>query len=262
MTPRAPRLVFPLLLLVLLLPAAAGAQSLPARTKTARPPAAAQPAPAPAPAAPAPARAPARADEDAGDGAVVQGAAAPWFFEDAWRVAPLLGVEVGTGDTSYTATKVRVDVETTVSTVGPRSAAAFVLSVGALHASDEETIALPALPGFPSTGSIALKWAANVFDLVPTARLRFAPTPKVWFHADGGLGVAYTVATGELVLPAPLGKVSPVADGLAGVVRLGGGLTVAPDPNLRFGALVGLDLRFGDGMGSAFSLLVSASHRF
>ncbi|WP_242345398.1 hypothetical protein, partial [Anaeromyxobacter terrae] len=181
--------------------------------------------------------------------------AAAWFAEPEWRVATLLGGEFGLGDASYDALKLRIDAERTVRALSPRAALGFVVSAGVLHASDSQAVAVPMM------GTVSMEWGANLFEVVPSARVTYALAPKLWVNADAGLGVAYTAASGSVDVPG-LGRIEPVSGGLAGVLRLAGGLAFAPTPNVRVGAqLVGFDVRFGDGVGSAFSFLVSASHR-
>lgn len=230
-----------------------------AKRTTAKP--AAAPAAAPATAAPdraaaaAPAPALRAAPPAAPATAPVQQPPAAWFAQPEWRVATLLGMEFGVGDAEYDALKLRADAERTVRALSPRAALGYVVSASVLHASDSEAITVPMV------GTIRTEWRANLFELVPSARATFALAPKLWAHGDAGLGLAYTVASGSAEVPG-VGKVEPVSGGFAGVLRLAAGLAYAPSPNVRVGAqLVGFDVRFGDGVGSAFSLLLSASHR-
>ncbi len=248
---------------------AARAQTSPPRRVAATTPAAKKPAAKPLPApvtpassAPAPERAPAprpqpaaiaTADDTAAE--LRQAPPAAWFAEPEWRVATLLGGEFGLGDASYDALKLRVDAERTVRALSPRAALGWVVSAGVLHASDSQAVTVPMM------GTVSMEWGANLFELVPSARVTYALAPKLWVHGDAGLGVAYTAASGSVDVPG-VGHLEPVSGGLAGVLRLAGGLAFAPTPNVRVGAqLVGFDVRFGDGVGSAFSFLVSASHR-
>ncbi|WP_242341114.1 hypothetical protein [Anaeromyxobacter sp. SG66] len=211
---------------------------------------AAEPAPAPAPVAQGPAPV---AAETAGG--LSQEPPAGWFAEPEWRIATLLGAEFGIGDASYSALKLRVDAERTVRALSPRAALGWVISAGVLHASDSQDVPVPMM------GTVAMEWGANLFEVVPAARVTYALGPKLWIHGDAGLGVAYTAASGSVDVPG-IGHVEPVSGGVAGVARLAGGLAFTPTPNVRVGAqLVGFDVRFGDGVGSAFSFLVSASHR-
>ena len=246
---------------------AARAQTAPPRRapavkrSTAKPPAAVAAPSTPAPVGPAPERAPAAASAPAlsvappAAGVFQRPPPAAWFAQPEWRIATLLGAEFGLGDASYDALKLRVEAERTLRALSPRASLGYVISASVLHASDSESIAVPML------GTVQMEWSANLFELVPSARATLALGPKVWVHGDAGLGLAYTVASGKVDV-AGIGTVEPVSDGLAGVLRLAAGLAFAPTPNVRIGAqVVGFDVRFGDGVGSAFSFLVSASHR-
>jgi hypothetical protein len=245
---------------------AARAQTAPPRRapavkrSTAKPPAASPALSNPAPVSPAPERAPAAAPAPALSASppvaeLQRPPPAAWFAQPEWRIATLLGAEFGLGDASYDALKLRVEAERTLRALSPRASLGYVISASVLHASDSESIAVPML------GTVQMEWGANLFELVPSARATFALGPKVWVHGDAGLGLAYTVASGKVDV-AGIGTVEPVSDGLAGVLRLAAGLAFAPTPNVRVGAqVVGFDVRFGDGVGSAFSFLVSASHR-
>jgi hypothetical protein len=240
----------------------------PRRATTAAKKPAVKPSAAPAtPPSPSPERAPAAAqapalpaaaptgDPDSVAPQLRQAPPAAWFAEQEWRVATLLGAEFGIGDANYDALKLRVEAERTLRALSPRAALGWVVSAGVLHASDSESVTVPMI------GAVSMEWSANLFEVVPSARVTYALAPKLWFHGDAGVGVAYTAASGSVDIPG-IGRIEPVSGGLAGVLRLAGGLAFTPTPNVRVGAqLVGFDVRFGDGVGSAFSFLVSASHR-
>jgi hypothetical protein len=258
MITRVPRLV-PFALAVLLA-APAAAQSIAPRVV--RPKAAAADAPPlPALAAPRPAPAPAVSAADEDGPRLPSGPPASWFGDRDWRATSLLGFEFGNGDASYSALKVRLDAERTLETLTPRTTLGLVLSLGMVHASDSKSISVPGGFGLPTV--VSLKWSANAFELVPSARLTFAFAPKLWVYGDGGLGIAYTASTGATLAVPGLGTVKAgVSDGTGAVLRLAGGLVFAPTQDLRLGAeLIGLDIHFGSGLGSSFSILATASHR-
>jgi hypothetical protein len=188
-------------------------------------------------------------------GEVPAGPPAAWFNAGDWRTGAALGLELGTGDHGFSATRFQLDAETTLGRLAPRATYGVVVSLGLLHAGGDETVPLPPL------GQAQLTWAANLFELVPAGRVTFAMSPTVWLHADAGLGLAWTAGGGSVQV-AGLGKVTAVSEGLAAVVRVAGGLTFAPSPDVRIGAeLVGFNLRFGDGVGSTYTLMLAASHR-
>jgi hypothetical protein len=248
--------------LAVALPAAA-AQKMPApapsRAPAPRPPAAAPattPAARPSPAAASPAAA-----------AAIAPGAAPLAAERAvpseWRVGPGLGIELGMGDQDYTAVKVRIDAERPLQRLSPRTTVSFVGSFSASHPSGDETVPLVVDPLFGVLASTEVQWDANVFELVPALRLIHAATPKVSFFADGGVGAVYTAARGHVTTSVLPGQdLAVVEDGLGGVVRLAGGLVLAPSPNVRVSLeAIGLHVRFGDGPGTGFNLFASISHR-
>jgi hypothetical protein len=189
------------------------------------------------------------------EGAAPAGPPAAWFDAADWRAGAALGLELGTGDTSFTATRLQLDAETTLGRLSPKATYGVVVSLGLLHAGGDETV--PLLP----FGEAKFAWASNLFELVPSGRVSYALGPTVWLHADAGLGLAWTAGGGSVEV-AGLGKVGGVSEGLAAVVRLAGGLTYAPSPDVRIGAeLVGFNLRFGDGVGTTYTLMLAASHR-
>jgi hypothetical protein len=248
--------------LAVALPAAA-AQKMPApapsRAPAPRPPAA---APAPAPATtPAARPSPAAASPAAAE--AVAPLAADRGLPSGWRVGPGLGIELGMGDQDYTAVKVRIDAERPLQRLSPRTTLSFVGSFSASHPSGEETVPLVVDPLFGVLASTEVQWDANVFELVPALRLIHAATPKVSFFADGGVGAVYTAARGQVTTSVLPGQdLAVVEDGLGGVVRLAGGLVLAPSPNVRVSLeAIGLHVRFGDGPGTAFNLFASISHR-
>ncbi len=214
-----------------------------------RTPAAKQSAPARPPAPVAPAVAP--EPEDVSEPA-----------DDAWRFGPAMGFEFGIGDWKYNAVKVRIDAQRTISQLSPVATLSFVGSFSVAHPSGTKTVPVVVDPYFGVVESATLEWDANVFEVVPAVRVAYVASPKVSFFADGGLGLVYTAA--NTYLPQSAAGLNPdlVENGVGGVLRLAGGLVFAPSPAIRIAVeAVGLDIRFGNGPGSAFSLGASISHR-
>jgi hypothetical protein len=179
-----------------------------------------------------------------------------------WRVGSALGFEFGMGDADYTAAKLRVEAERPVRDLAPEARLSAVVSLGLSHPSGKVSVPI-AFDPFLGFETADLTWDANVFELVPAARVVWAASPNVAFYGDGGLGLAYTVARATLPSSlAALGVKSPEEDGLAAVLRLGAGALWSPTPSLRVGLeALGLQLRFGNGVGSAYTLVASLSHR-
>lgn len=212
-------------------------------------------------------RAPSRCVLLAAAVAAAVGAAAPARAQSLaageWRVGSAFGVELGMGDEKYGSAKVRVEAERDWRELSPEARLGLVVSLGLSHPSDEVTVPI----GFdPFTGTFEtaeLTWDANVFELIPAARVTWTASPVLSFHADAGLGLAYTAANVELPgILADLGIEGEVDDGIAGVLRLAGGVFWTPRPGLRVGVEgVGLHVRFGGGVGTAFDLLATVSHR-
>jgi hypothetical protein len=181
-----------------------------------------------------------------------------------WRVGPALGFEFGMGDLEYSGPKVRIEATRAYRRVSPTTTLSLVGSLSVTHASGKEDVPVP-IPAFPLPiiRQTSIEWDANVFELIPGARLTYATTPKVAFFADGGLGLAYTA--GRVYLPpaaASLGDGAVLSDGVGGVLRLAGGVVITPSPALRIAVeAVGLNVRFGDGPGTGFSLGASLTHR-
>jgi hypothetical protein len=180
-----------------------------------------------------------------------------------WRVGPSLGFEFGMGDLEYSAPKFRIEAARAYRRTSATTTLSFLASLSIAHASGKEDVPV-VIPSFPPImRQESIEWDANVFELIPGARLTYATTPKVAFFADGGLGLAYTV--GRVYLPpaaASLGEGAVLSDGVGGVVRLAGGVVIAPSPALRIAIeAVGLNIRFGDGPGTGFSLGASLTHR-
>lgn len=220
----------------------------PAAAAPARPPAKAA---APASAAVTP---PARPAVDAGAGP---------SSDPAWRFGTALSLEFGVGDNDSGGLGIRLDAEREVEPLSPETSLSLVASLSLTHLSGSESVTVVVDPFAGRTVNGAVEWDANLIELVPTARLTYRATPGLSLVADGGLGVAYAVARARpaaaLAAAAPP---DPVDGGVAGVVRLAGGLLLTPAPGLRIGVeLLGLRLRFGNGPGSAFGLGLSLSHR-
>jgi hypothetical protein len=232
--------------LIAALPAGA-TQKMPAPAPAAaRPPSPSAARPAPTTPAPAPTT-PAPADDDA--------------LSPEWRIGPALGFEFGMGDQDYSAAKIRIDAQRAIRRVSPQTTLSFVGSLGMAHASGSEDIPVVVDPFFGIVQTATIEWDANVFELIPAARITHVATPQVSFFADGGLGLVYTAAR-TFVPSASLGAIDLVDDGIGGVLRLAGGIVIAPSPALRIHLeAVGLHLRFGDGPGTAFNLVASISHR-
>jgi hypothetical protein len=237
--------------------AAAIAAAHPAAAQRASPSASRTPRGAAAPAVPsapvaAPAAAPAPAAHEYGEPA------------PEWRVGPALAYEFGMGDLDYGGPQLRIEASRVVRRVSPLTTVSFVGSFSVTHAAgDEEIPILVASFPVPVLRSATIEWDANVFELVPTARVTYSASPKIAFFADGGAGLVYSA--GRVHLPpqaASLPESEVLSDGVGGVVRLAGGLVFTPSPALRLSVqAIGLDLRFGDGPGTGFALGASLSHR-
>jgi hypothetical protein len=180
-----------------------------------------------------------------------------------WQFGPALGFEFGMGDLDYGAVKLRIEGQREIHRVSPITTVSFVASLGMMHPSGEESVPVVVDPFFGTIVSGSVQWDANVFELIPGARVTYAANPRVSLFADGGLGLVYTTTRSHLSaalsgLPEPeLAK-----DGFGGVLRLAGGLVVTPSPAVRIALeVVGLHLRFGDGLGTGFAVLASLSHR-
>ncbi len=247
---RAPRFAAVAAALAVALPAGATQKTpapAPARTQAAKP-------------APAPARAPA-----ATPAATVldpEPAPAEEPVDGAWRIGPVLGFEFGMGDWEYDSVKVRIDAQRTIRQLSPVSTLSFVGSLSVAHPAGTKSVPVVIDPYLGIVQSQTLEWDANVFELVPAARVTYVATPRVSLYADGGLGLVYTAARTYLP-PAAAGlKTDLVEDGVGGVLRLAGGLVFTPSPALRVGVeVIGLHIRFGDGPGTGFALAASVSHR-
>jgi len=225
----------------------AGATQKMAAPVPARAPAAKQAAPAHAPAAPIVAPEPPAAPEPADDG---------------WRVGPVLGFEFGMGDLEYDAVKVRIDAQHAIRQLSPEATLSFVGSLSVAHPSGNKTVPVVIDPFFGIVESARFEWDANVFELVPAARVTYVASTKLSFFADGGLGLAYTAA--HVYVPPLAAGLKPdlVEDGVGGVLRLAGGLVFTPSRALRVAIeAVGLNVRFGNGPGTSFGLAASISHR-
>jgi hypothetical protein len=216
-------------------------------------------APARAPAAPAaPVASPAAAAPAAARPTALESTDAP---APEWRVGPALGLEFGMGDQDYSAVKIRIEAQRPVRLLSPATTLSFVGSLGMAHASGNEDVVVSVDPFFGIVQTATVEWDANVFELIPAARITHVATPRISFFADGGIGLVYTAAR-SFVPSSTLGQLDLVEDGVGGVVRLAGGIVIAPSPALRIHLeAVGLHLRFGDGPGTAFNLVASISHR-
>ncbi len=180
-----------------------------------------------------------------------------------WRASAGLGLSLGTGDEDYSATAIRVDAERTLRVLSPTTRLGLVVSLGMTHPSGKATVPVAFDPYTGTFRTAEIAWDANAFELVPAARVAYAASPSVSFYADGGLGVAYTATRVDVPPEArALGISGGPGDGIAGVLRLGGGLLWSPTAALRVAVeAVGLHARFGGGVGTSFDLLVSVSHR-
>jgi hypothetical protein len=207
-------------------------------------PLAATPTPA---AAPAPALAASPAPSDAGADAT------------GWRVAGLFGFEFGVGDAGYSVPKIQIDAQRPIQALAPGVRLDLVLSLGLLHAQGSESFSMVTPLGIASAD---VKWGANVFELVPAARVTFRAAPSFLLYGDGGLGLGYTKGTGKIQLNTGTGTmtIEPASTGLCGIVRLAGGAVVPIGRDVRLGAEVPLSLRFGKGVGSSLAILFTASH--
>jgi hypothetical protein len=216
-------------------------------------PALAAPTGAPSPAAPA----------RATPAAEVQEAGAELPIDRTWRFGPVLGIESGIGDADFDGLTFRIDAERDVSRLSPETTLSLVGSLSLTHASGKKNVAVVVDPfsGRTVTGTVA--WDANVFELVPTARLTYQARPGFAFVADGGVGLGWTAARARpSVAIAASSPGDPVDGGAGGVVRLAGGLVITPTPGLRIALeALALRLRFGNGPGSGFGLALSISHR-
>jgi hypothetical protein len=249
---RAPRFVAVAAALAVALPAGA-AQRMPASAPSRVP--AAKPA-----AVPAPVRAPAATPAPSVLEPEPTLAAEP--VDGGWRIGSALGFEFGMGDWEYDSVKVRIDAQRTIQQLSPVSTLSFVGSLSVAHPAGTKTVPVVIDPFSGIVQSETLEWDANVFELVPAARVTYVATPRVSLYADGGLGLVYTAARTYLP-PAAAGlKTDLVEDGVGGVLRIAGGLVFTPSPALRVGVeVIGLHLRFGDGPGTGFALAASVSHR-
>ncbi len=188
-------------------------------------------------------------------------AAAPETPDEDWKVGAALGFEFGLGDQEYDAVKVRIDAQRAIRQLSPETTLSFVGSLSIAHPSGKETVPVVVDPFFGVVESATVEWDANVFELVPAARLTYFASPKVSFFADGGLGLTYTAA--RLYIPQVAGGLKPdlVSDGVGGVLRLAGGLVFTPSRAFRVAIeAVGLNIRFGNGPGSSFGVAASISH--
>jgi hypothetical protein len=228
--------------LLALAPAAARAQT--ARRSTAAPSQKPSFAPAP-PAEPAPAVAPAVAT-----GTEPVSASLPW------RAAASFGFEFGLEDTSYTSPKLQIALQRPIQPLTPQVQLDLVVALGLLHAQGSESVALPPF------GSANVKWGLNLFEVVPAARFSIRASPQLMLYGDAGLGAAYSKGTGSVTIDTGFNtiKVEPVSSGMAGVVRVAGGLVFSVGQHVRIGAEAPLSLRFGSGVGSSLALLFTASH--
>ena len=159
--------------------------------------------------------------------------------------------------------KLRIDAQREVRRLSAETTISFLGAFSMAHASGSESLTVVVDPFLGRVASGTIEWDANVFELVPTARLTYAATPGVSFIADGGLGAVYTAARAH-VPPVLAGwqSADPVKDGVGGVVRIAGGLVLTPSPGFRIAIEgVGFHLRFGNGPGSGFDLVASISHR-
>jgi hypothetical protein len=168
-------------------------------------------------------------------------------------LALLLGGEWGSG--GYGAFRMRGDVGLDLRRpLAPNATLAGVLSVGLSHYGDEFTTGIP---GFSVTERIST-WT---FDVVPTARANFAVQPRVTLYADAGLGIGFSSESLEVSgtgVPAASGSGS----GAFGVIKLGAGGYYRLDDRFQLGAeIVGLNLRFGNGVGTTYSFLLAGSYR-
>jgi len=179
-----------------------------------------------------------------------------------WRVGPALGFELGLGDQDYTAPKLRIDAQRAIRRVSPETTLSFVGTFSVTHPSGKETVPVAFNPFFGGLQTAEVQWDANVFELVPAARVTYVAGPKLNLFADGGLGLVYTAARTYLPPIAGLQSSELVGSGVGGVLRLAAGLEFTPSPGFRVAIqAIGLDIRFGKGPGSAFDMVASVSHR-
>ncbi len=178
-----------------------------------------------------------------------------------WQVGPALGFELGLGDRDYTAPKVRIDAQRAIRRVSPETTLSFVATLSVTHPSGKETVPVAFNPFF-GVQTAEVQWDANVFELVPAARVTYVAGPKLNLFADGGLGLVYTAGRTYLPPIAGLQTSELVESGAGAVLRLAAGLEFTPSPGLRVAIqAIGLDIRFGKGPGSAFDMVASVSHR-
>ncbi len=184
-------------------------------------------------------------------------------LDPSWRAGAGVGVSFGLGDEDFTSAAVRIDAERPFRALGPQSRLGLVVSFAMSHPAGSASVPIAFDPYSGTFRSAEITWDANVFELVPAARLAWAASPTFSLYADGGVGLAYTVARVEVPAEAAaLGLSAGPSDGVAGVLRLAGGLQWILRPDLRLAVqLVGLDARFGGGVGSSFDVFASLSHR-
>lgn len=223
--------------LSLLLVGPAAAQTRPAS----RPPSAKPPAPPPAPA-------PAPADP---------GAPPPEaLFGQSWRVAALVGLDLGEGDTAF---KARADLETPLYRLAPRTLLSAVLAAGYMRGGEDP-------PAQTLLGvTVDTKATSNVFEVVPALRVSYSLLPRLTVQADAGIGFYYfTASVKSTTSGAGLPPLSVKLDdsGFGAVIRLAGGAAFEVSPGASVAAeVLGINFRRGDGSATTVSILMGASFR-
>lgn len=178
------------------------------------------------------------------------------LFGESWRMAVLVGLDLGEGDTAF---KARADLETSLYRLAPRTMLSGLISAGYMRGGEDP----PAQTLFGITTDA--KATSDVFELVPAVRVGYALLPRLGVHADAGIGFYYVSTSAKVTtsgggLP-PL-SVSASDNGFGAVIRLAGGAAFEVSPNASVAAeVLGINWRRGDGSATTVSILMGVSFK-
>lgn len=180
----------------------------------------------------------------------------PSFFGTA-----LLGFEDGEGDAGVS---LRFDGELVQRPLAPGVGFSIVGSIGFTRFSEDYTSYDPYYDV-----ELGAEWAANVFKIVPAARLTFGRSANLHPYVDAGLGLYYasvsatqTAVVGTSTYPYYRIVEAEGSDSETSLMmRFAAGLTFDVSPTFALGGELGFNPYFGDVDDTMLSLMLAARFR-
>jgi hypothetical protein len=177
----------------------------------------------------------------------------PFVERGPWRVAVTLGRE-SDGDAELAGPRVGLELEKDLLPLGARGSLGILVPVGWFHAADTK--------GASAGGvSITADTTLDLLEVVPSFRASWAPTPRLRFFGEVGVGAAWATTLVEVSSPGSTVKSSDSA--FAGVVRYSAGGSFQLNERLRLGVEVPtFTRRYGDGTSHTFTFSALAAYAF